>query len=240
VRPLTTERFEAFTPQHYLLLALFAVGAVAIVVLGRRQRGTEAAVRFSRVLAVAIPCFTVPSQVWQLTGDFDVDTSLPLQLCDFTWIVAVWGLWTHRRLPASLTYFWGLTLTTQAILTPSLGQAFPDPRYLTFWGMHFLIVWSALYLSLGLGIGPTWRTYRATVTLTVLWAVVVYAIDVTADLNYGYLVRKPASASLLDALGPWPVYVVAALVLLLVAWALMTWPWVAVRRRTPREADSPH
>ena len=231
--PEVAQRFQAFTGEHYLLLALFALGAVGIVLLGRRQRGTAAARRFSRVLAIAIAGFAGAIQLFQLTpGDFDFDTSLPLQLSDFAWVASVWALWTHQRLPTALTYYWGLTLTVQAILTPSLGQAFPHPRYLAFWGLHFMVVWSALYLTVGLWIGPRWREYRLTVALTALWAVVVYAFDVAVDVNYGYLVEKPASASLLDALGPWPLYVFASLGILLAAWALMTWPWVAhVRRR---------
>ncbi len=223
---LVPQRFEAFGPTHYSLLAVFALGAVAIVWLGRRQRGTDRARAFSRGLAILIPCFTVPSQVFQLTpGAFDLATSLPLQLCDVAWVTAVWALWSHRRLPAALTYFWGLTLTSQAILTPSLAEVFPDPRFFAFWCMHFLIVWSALYLTLGLGIGPTWRDYRVTVAITVVWALVIYPLNLVLDVNYGYLVSKPASASLFDLLGPWPVYVLAALAVLAALWALMTWPW---------------
>ena len=227
------QRFQAFTGEHFVLLALFVLGAIGIVLLGRRQRGTAAARRFSRVLAVAGAGFACAGQIFQLTpGDFDIDTSLPLQLCDFAWVTAVWALWTHQRLPTALTYYWGLTLTVQAILTPALAQAFPHPRYVAFWCLHFLVVWAALYLTLGLGIGPTWRDYRITVALTVVWAVVVYVFNVAVDVNYGYLVEKPGSASLLDAFGPWPVYVLVSLGILLAAWALMTWPWVAhVRRR---------
>jgi hypothetical integral membrane protein (TIGR02206 family) len=227
-----TDRFATFGSEHLLLVGLFLVGAVAVVLVGRRQRGTPAAQRFSRVYAVAIPCVTVPSQVFQLTpGDFDLGTSLPLQLCDLAWVAAAWALWTHDRVPVALTYFWGLTLTVQGIVTPSLGQAFPHPRYLAFWAMHFLVVWAALYLTLGLGLGPRWREYRVTVAVTLVWAVLVLAVNTVLEVNYGYLNAKPGSASLLDLLGPWPVYVLASLTVLLAGWALMTWPWVVVARR---------
>ena len=226
------DRFATFGGEHLLLVGLFLVGAVAVVLVGRRQRGTPAARRFSRVYAVAIPCVTVPSQAFQLTpGDFDLATSLPLQLCDLAWVAAAWALWTHDRVPVALTYFWGLTLTVQGVVTPSLGQAFPHPRYLAFWAMHFLVVWAALYLTLGLGLGPRWREYRVTVAVTLAWAVLVFAVDTVLGVNYGYLVAKPASASLLDLLGPWPVYVLASLAVLLAGWALLTWPWVIVAGR---------
>ena len=224
-------RFVAFGGEHFVLLGLFLAGAVGVVLLGRSQRGTPRARRFSRVLAVAISCVAVPSQVLQLTpGYFSLGSSLPLQLCDLAWMAAVWALWTHGRVPVALTYFWGLTLSVQGILTPSLVETFPQPGYLAFWAMHFLIVWAALYLTLGLGQGPRWREYRVAVLVTLVWAVVAYGFDVVLDVNYGYLVRKPASASLFDPLGPWPVYLMVATGLLLAVWALLTWPWT---RRTP-------
>jgi hypothetical integral membrane protein (TIGR02206 family) len=232
--PLAAGRFESFSAEHLVMVALFLVGAVAVVLGGRRLRGTERSRRVSRVYAVLVPCVTVPSQLFQLTPtDFDLGTSLPLQLCDVAWVAAVWALWTHGRVPSALTYFWGLTLTVQGIATPSLAQAFPHPRFFFFWLMHFLVVWAALYLTLGLGIGPLWREYRVSVAMTAVWAVVVFGLDVAMDVNYGYLNQKPSSASLLDPLGPWPVYLVVATGLLLAGWALMTWPWVlAARRRT--------
>ena len=161
------------------------------MLLGRRQRGTDSAQRFSRVLAVAIPCFTVPIQIFQLTpGDYDIGTSLPLQLCDFAWVAAVWGLWTHRPLPVALTYYWGLTLTTQAILTPSLGQDVPAPA------VPRVLVHALPDRVVGALPHPRPRDradvaqYRVTVALTVLWAVVVYVFDVAVDVNYGYLVEQ--------------------------------------------------
>ena len=238
--PLATDGFRAFTPQHYLLIGIFIAGVVGLVVFGRSHR-SAADCRFDRAFAMAIMVVTVPSQLYQLAPwDFSLGSSLPLALCDFAWIVAAWALWTHDPVPSALTYYWGLTLTTQAIITPSLGEAFPDPRYFMFWSMHFLIVWSAVYLAFGLGLGPGWAEYRTALGVTLAWAVLAYTFDVIVDVNYGYLVRKPDSASLLDLLGPWPVYVLASLGILLAGWALITWPWTTVRRRartTPGRAS---
>ena len=240
--PLAADGFQAFTPQHYLLIGIFLAGALGLVVFGRSRRSRAADDPFDRAFAVAIVVVTVPSQLYQLSPwDFSLSSSLPLDLCDFAWIVGAWALWTHDPVPTALLYYWGLTLTTQAIITPSLGEAFPDPRYFMFWSMHFLIVWAAAYLTFGLGLGPGWREYRISLAVTLAWAVLVYTFDVVVDVNYGYLVRKPGSASLLDLLGPWPVYVLASLGILLAGWALITWPWVAWRRdaEAAREGASP-
>lgn len=230
--PLEAERFEPFGAQHFVLVGIFLVGVVAVVLLGRRQRRAGTGRDFGRASALLIVCIAVPSQLYQLTPwDFSVGSSLPLQLCDFAWVVAAWGLWTHHRVPIALSYYWGLTLTIQAVFTPSLNNLFPDPRFFMFWTMHFLVVWSAVYLTFGLGLGPGWREYRVTLAVSVGWAVLAYAFDAAFAVNYGYLVHKPSSASLLDLLGPWPVYVLAALGILVAVWALMTWPWVVARRR---------
>jgi hypothetical integral membrane protein (TIGR02206 family) len=222
-------RFQAFGPTHLLVLAVFAAGVVGLVLLGRRQRGRDPGAT-CRGLALALLCVAVPSQAWQLTGDYDLGTSWPLELCDLAWVTAAWALLTRSPVPTALTYFWGLTLTVQGILTPSLGQAFPDPRFLAFWGMHLLVVWSAVYLTFGLGLGPSWREYAVAVAVTLVWALLAYAFDEAAGTNYGYVDHKPASASVLDWFGPWPVYLVVAAGVLIGGWALLTWPWTRQAR----------
>lgn len=232
-RPLVADGFQAYTPEHGALLLLLVVGAVALGRIGARQRGAAGESGFRRAFAVVIPVFTVPFQLLQLLpGDFTLGTSLPLQICDLSWMVAVWGLWTRDSRAVALLYFWGLTLTVQAAITPSLEQTFPDPRYFMFWGMHFLTIWAAVYLVCLAG-GPGWAGYRLALAATAFWAVVVLAFNAATGTNYGYLSRKPATSSLLDVLGPWPAYVGAEVVILAIGWALMTWPWVAAGRTLP-------
>jgi hypothetical integral membrane protein (TIGR02206 family) len=219
--------FQSFSPTHLLLIGLFCIGAVAVVRWGRSHAATEVELRYRRAFAIAIPLFAVPMQIYQLTpGDWDLGSSLPIQLCDLSWMTATWALWTMHPWATALTYYWGLSITTQAIITPSLDQNYPDPRFFGFWGMHFLIVWAALYLTWGLGIRPTWRSYRVAIVATAVWAVAVFAFNEVADTNYGYLNDKPSSTSLLTILGPWPWYVFAEIAIVFVGWAaLMTWPW---------------
>ena len=79
---------------------------------------------------------------------------------------------------------------------------------------------------------PDWRSFRLTVVVTVVWATVTFTFNRIAGTNYGFLNRKPSTASLLDVLGPWPWYIFTAATLVCIVWALMTWPWE--RKRSSR------
>ncbi|MEQ6899621.1 TIGR02206 family membrane protein [Nocardioides sp. YIM 152588] len=206
---------------HLVPLAVFAVGLVGVVAVGRRRRGTDAPGTLDRAWAVAVAAATVPFQVVDVLTRFEVGVSLPFHLSDLAWMVAAVALWTHHRIAVALTFYWSL-LTVQAVVTPSLGEEFPELRYFAFWMLHLLVVWAAAYLALGLGLAPGWREYGATIALTLAWVAAASAFNAVAETNYGYLSEKPASGSALDLLGPWPWYVVAEIAIVAGIWALMT------------------
>ena len=229
---MAATEFTTFGTTHWVMLAIFVAGIWPVIRLGRAVRGTDNEARVSRAFALAIPVFTLPMQVVDfMPGAFDFDTTLPLQLCDFAWVAAVAALWTRHRSPVALTYFWGLVLTPQALVTPWLSANFPDPKFFGFWGMHYLIVWAAIYLVWGLGLSPRWRDYWFTFAVTLTWLVSVYLFNVAAGTNYGFVNEKPSTASVLDYFGPWPAYVAVEMVLVATVWALMTLPWVVRERR---------
>jgi hypothetical integral membrane protein (TIGR02206 family) len=233
MRLVAAGRFETFGPSHLAALAICAVGVVVIVLSGRRATSIGA----NRAFAVAILLVTIPLQVLQLLPDeWNPRTSLPFQLCDLAWMFAVHALWTRSHLTATVTYLWGITLTTQGMLTPDLASDFPEPRFLMFWGMHVLIVWAAFHLVFGLRLLPTWATYWRTVGITAVWAAAVMVYNTVADTNYGYLNGKPDSASALDLLGPWPFYVAAEIAIIVGVWALLTWPWTRSSSHLPTPA----
>jgi hypothetical integral membrane protein (TIGR02206 family) len=220
---------------HLVPLVIFVLGLVVATLLGRRHRAADGPTRFSRTCAVLIPVVTLPFQLIDVVFNFDIDVTLPLHLCDVAWVAAAWALWTHKPFPVALTFFWGLTLTIQGVLTPSLNEDLPHPRYFAFWALHLLIVWAAVYLVIGLRKVPRWRDFAATVVTTAVWAGFTYVFNLLADTNYGYLQRKPRD-SILDLLGPWPWYVLQEIVLIFMVWAILT---AAAQRLRPPVGTRP-
>lgn len=214
-------------------LAAIAVLVLGIVIILASTRWARR--RVDRAFAIAIVSIALPMQLLQFTpSEWDLQTSLPLQLCDLAWVVAAIALWTRSPLAATLCYFWGLTLTTQAIFTPTLTTPFPELRWWLFWAMHVMIIWAAVYVVWAMKLAPTWRTYRQAVAVTVGWAVVTFVFNILAHTNYGYLNGKPEpTPTAFDALGPWPLYLFVETAIVMAVWALMVWPWTR-REPSPR------
>lgn len=228
---LAAEReFSVYGPSHWLVVLVFAVGAAALVMVGRRYGTTTAARRGGRVVAVAMLVVQVGMVIYSnAPSRFGLDHSLPLQLSDLVALAAVYALWFHRHWAFALTYYWGLVLSTQALVSPALRGPDFGRDFLVFWGLHLFVVWTAIYLTWGLGMRPGWRDYRITVAVTACWAIAAMIFNAFSGANYGFLSRKPEIGSVLDVLGPWPWYLIPEIALVLGVWALMTWPWTRVR-----------
>lgn len=220
-----------FGPAHWGLLAVTLLVGVGLALLGRRLRGSTAGDRLRIGLGVTLLITALGFQVfWLLPKHFTVQQSLPVHLSDVLRVVASIALITRARWAVAATYYWGLTLNTQALLTPDVNwQSLPDLA--SYWSLHMLVAWAAIHLTWGVGLHPTWRGLRRTVVITVVWAAIAYGINSALDTNYGYVNAKPSGGSVLDLLGPWPWYLIVATGLLVAVWALITWPWERLRAK---------
>ena len=213
-----TGRVRVFGTEHLAILAVAVVVGVLVLLLGRRYADAPATHRGEVAAGALVLLVCVPYAV------HDWSRGPQLQICDFAWVATAGALLTRGPLWSAVAYFWGLTLCVQGVLTPDLSDGFPS---LIFWGFaarHLVPVWVGVYL-VGARRGPTWRGYRLTVALTATWAVAMMILNAIRGTNYGYLNGKPSTHSLLDLLGPWPLYVVLEIGLVVAIWALMTWPW---------------
>jgi hypothetical integral membrane protein (TIGR02206 family) len=225
---VTQRQFVAYGPSYWAVIAVFVIGAVLLIWIGRRQTESQAR-RLARVLAVVTAAIYAAMVIYTLIPP-SIHWSVPLRLTDLATVAAAYALWSQRHWAFALTYYWGLVLSVQALVSPALESPdFPHYEFLAFWAIHLLVVWAAIYLTWGRRMRPRWSSYRFVVVVTAAWAAVTFTFNRIADTNYGFLNWKPATASLLDVLGPWPVYIFTATALILIVWALMTWPWERVR-----------
>jgi hypothetical integral membrane protein (TIGR02206 family) len=222
-----------FGPLHLVLLAAIALCAMLLVWWCRKTPSSRHAVRLILGWGLVINeliwwCFRYSHEGIHLWN-------LPLQLCDVTlWASALACLTTIPAI-VELAYFAGLAGAGMALLTPDLWSPWPTYPAVYFFIAHGAIVVAVAVLVFG-GISPLrrgamWRAYG----LLLGYAALLGILNEICGTNFMYLCRKPKNASLLDALGPWPWYLIPAAVTALALFWLL---WLPARPGS-RPARSP-
>jgi hypothetical integral membrane protein (TIGR02206 family) len=228
---VTDSRSFFLSSSHLAALAVTAAFCVALPLTARAHPGPWTRV-FSRGLAVLLlGAFLAYPLVIGLRGDYSLDFDLPLHLTDVVTVVAALALWSRQPLLFELTYFWGLTASVQAVLTPAISED-EGPSTFLFWNYfitHSGVVLGALFLAVGLGLTPRRGAVERVFLATAAWAAVAAIGNAITGGNYMFLSEKPETASLLDYMGPWPWYIVGSALLALALFKLLDLPF---RRRS--------
>lgn len=225
-------RLSPFGPLHLAIIAAIPVlaGGLAWATRGKPRAASAA----GRLLGAALVLNELIWYAYRYGHEgFRFPAGLPLQLCDLAvWIAALAALWRSRRAALfDLAWYWGLAGAGMAVLTPDLWAPFPSYPSLYFFAAHGGVVGTVLFLEWSHQAAPrpgSW--WKAFLTVN-CYAGAVGAFNAVFHTNYLYLCRKPAHASLLDLLGLWPVYLVAAEPLVLLLFWLL---WLPMRRRGSR------
>jgi uncharacterized membrane protein YwaF len=181
---------------HLGALAAIAALAVALPVAARLRPGAWR-LEFARGLGAFLIAWFIAYHVVVLAqGRYELDSDLPLHLTDAVTVVAAVALWTRRPLAFELTWFWGLTASLQAVLTPDLGT---DDRFPSFLYWHYFVTHGGV-------------------------AVAAVGNALTGG-NYMFLREKPDASTLLDYMGPWPWYILTAALVALAMFALLDLPF---------------
>lgn len=153
-----------------------------------------------------------------------LDETLPFHFTDILRVVTPIALATGEEYAVSTSFYWGFILNSMAILSPDAAWV-ADRRIQesAYWSFHWLAFIVPVMMTFGFGYRPTWKAFRFIVPASLGWTVLAGAVNRVTGGNYTFVSRKPRGASLLDYLGPWPVYIVAASSLITGAWAGMTW-----------------
>ena len=224
-----SESFRPFSPEHWVTLAIGGAAIAGLILLGRRGGGSARTV--TGLLAfLNLIAYPLNAATWAtVTTEYALDNDLPLQLCDLTAFLAGFALLFRSNLLRELTYYWGLAGTLQALLTPAVTFGFPHPVFLSFFVQHFAIVGTALYLPLAIGWRPSrplWRSPLRAFAALQLYLVAMLVLNPLLGTNFGFVSAPPDTPSLIDHLGPWPVYLLGLEAIAALALALLTLPFL--------------
>jgi hypothetical integral membrane protein (TIGR02206 family) len=225
--------FVLFSAQHLLAVAATIIAYVAVYLLARRLPPPS-----REWLRWALVAFCVANwlgwDAWQLAnGVWSPTYSLPLQLCTLSVPVSALMLATRSARIFEVLYFWCFAGATQAMITPDLqaaGYSYPHFRYWIFFTSHGGIYLAVAFATAAWGFRPTWQSLPRAFLATNLLLAIVGLVNWLTGGNYMFIAHKPEYPTLIDALGPWPWYIISLELIATVAFVLVYLPYAAADR----------
>jgi len=224
---------QQFSDPHLAALGVLCLTTAVSIWLPRRHPGRWVSAWASLLALLILAAWLGEYLADVLLGTWTVQYDLPLQLTDAVSVTTALALFSRRALLVELVYFWSLTASLQALITPDLAQSFPSVYYFTYFTYHIVAVVAACLLVFGCQLYPRPMAALRVFALTLAFTALAAGGDLLTGGNYMYLSAKPEHSSLLNLMGAWPWYivetVVLALVMLLGLEAITNW----LRRRDP-------
>jgi hypothetical integral membrane protein (TIGR02206 family) len=236
--PHAPHSFHPFTLTHLIVVLVCAAAIILSCYFGRLWSRTSLHPRRDdpreRQLRGVWGGFVIGVNLWSivywfLPARFDIRESLPLQLCDLACMVAAVAMLTRQRWAHTLLFFWGIGLSTQAFITPTLKYHIGHMEFWLFWLVHLSIVGSAIYLLAVRRYRPTIRDLIFAIAISAMWVGAMLILNPILGSNYGYVANTlPQNRTVIDALGPWPlrIFILGGIVI-----AIFVGLWAAARRK---------
>ena len=197
----SAQAFQPFGLAHLIVIALTISLPFVLAAFVRKTRWPRSERLIGRFFALLLLMNYVGFEIYLGATDGLVwQKALPFQLCDWAMVAIIVAFLTGRERWLEVAYFWGIGGTLQAIITPDLKYAFPDVHFFTFFIAHSGIVVAIAFMMIMKKFRPHWMSILRVFAWSELYFVVTIVVDLLTGENYGYLLHKPAAASVLDAL----------------------------------------
>lgn len=213
--------FSLFSTEHILTIGAFLVFTFVLLVLSRlvSKRTFTVGLAFS-VVALKIAETVVRHGLY----NEDVLDLLPIHLCNLTLVLCLISLFNPSKSLFQLIYYWSPGALA-AILFPEIRYTFPNFIEISFFAIHFFIIFVILYQIIFFKFRPTLKGLFNSFIFVNIFAAIVYKINICLGTNYMYINYKPAFSSPLDLFGPWPHYIIIVEIIYLVIGILLYLPF---------------
>lgn len=205
------DTLQPYTTPHFVAMAAIAVFCIVLLLMKNRFRTEESKKWFRYAFAAFIALQQASLYIWYTAaGEWSLEVTLPIQLCDLSVFLSVAVLLTKRQFISELLYYWGIGGATQAILTPDIGNyTWPHFVFYQFFVSHGVILLTCIYMISVEKFKPSPKSVLKAFVITNLYGILMLLVNHLTGGNYLFLSRKPAGGSLLDLLGPWPWYLIS-------------------------------
>ena len=226
------EPFQLFDASHLIVIALLILLNLSFILVRRVPEDSKTRKTVRYTMAVILLINETLWQVWNLTtGQWTIQTMLPLHLCTVFVYLSAYMLITKNETIYRYAYFLGIGGALQAYLTPDLGMySFPHFRFFQVFISHGLIISAAIYMTVVEGFRPHWGDILRVFKGSIIYMLFVGLINWAIGSNYLFIAHKPPTASVLDMLPPWPWYLlwigaiaVGTFILLYLPFAAIDW-----------------
>ena len=249
------DRFRPFTTFHALVAGICGILIVGACWYGgtRHAPGSPEERRFRHIWGWSILACQAFATIWRLLPEnYTLHDGLPLQLCRIAgWVCGlsmVFGDKPGWRWARTCTYFWGLGLCAQGLVTPLRLGGLGSMDFWLFWTVHLQIVGSAVYDVAVLRYRPTFRDYGAVAAISLAFVALIIPFNVLMNTEYVWLGRglavskelgwlgdgKYRTRNIIDHLGDWPLRPVRLVLLGLCVMAMLWLVWRLPFRRLLR------
>jgi len=232
------ERFQPFGLLHLMTVAIVLTAIVFVVTYARRGSLARAHAMGRAIAVGLLVYYVIETTVRVAYLGVPFAHNLPFEICNALFLIGAFALYTRHPIALEVTYLWAFAATLHALITPTPGEGFPSVEYVRYFMAHGLLVMVGTFAVLALDAAITWWSLlRAAIALQV-FELLVAGVNFVLDQNFMYLRRPPPSPTLIDSLGPWPIYLVSLELVGIASFAIWVAVAMGVRRVLPPRPPS--
>jgi hypothetical integral membrane protein (TIGR02206 family) len=221
------DSFILFSITHWMTLFVL-VGIIVLIFLFRgvlRKKPINNIVRIGLAAILIISEISLHSWLWRI-GEWTIRYSLPFHLSSISILLSAALLLTKSYSLFEFTYFAGVGSALQAMLTPDISSyTFPHFRYVHFFISHGGIVVANMFIVLVEKYSPKVKSVWKAFLYLNIYTFFVFLLNYFIEGNYMYISEKPVNPSILDYLGPWPLYILPLEVIALITFLVLYVPF---------------
>ncbi len=200
--------FQLFDRVHLATLGIILI-IILLMALARNRLSKRNKENLRDTMAAILILNETSWHLWHIFYDeWTIQEMLPLHVCSILVWLSAWMLIKKSYRIFEFAYFLGIGGALQALLTPDIGiYGFPHYRFFQTFISHGFIIIATVYMVVAEEMRPTWKSMLRVAIFGNLYMAAVFGINTLIGSNYLFVNHKPPTASVLDMLPDWPVYI---------------------------------